>query len=209
MRIPKGLAEELALQPGTTVELTKVGQRLHAQSGEDPQALQTGGTTGEVQGQESVAGIDHGTSRQGTLLRAKQVARRTYFPSAGDFVHLNFSPSAGHEMADRHYGLVISTASFSQCTGFAVVCPITSSVRPWPFYVRVRKGLLPAKAGVLVESVMATDQVKSVDCREREMEFVGQAPEEILDEVFARVRAIIDSDDVVRKTGKVNRAGRD
>ncbi len=28
MRIPKGLAEELALRPGTTVELTKVGQKL-------------------------------------------------------------------------------------------------------------------------------------------------------------------------------------
>lgn len=28
VRIPKGLAEDLALQPGTTVELSKVGQRL-------------------------------------------------------------------------------------------------------------------------------------------------------------------------------------
>lgn len=28
VRIPKGLAEELSLQPGTTVELSKVGQHL-------------------------------------------------------------------------------------------------------------------------------------------------------------------------------------
>ncbi len=28
VRIPKGLAEELALQPGTTVELSKVGRKL-------------------------------------------------------------------------------------------------------------------------------------------------------------------------------------
>ena len=28
VRIPKGLAEELALQPGTTVELSKVGRQL-------------------------------------------------------------------------------------------------------------------------------------------------------------------------------------
>ena len=127
------------------------------------------------------------------------MARHTYHPERGDFVHLNFSPSAGHEMADRHYGLVLSTASFSRLTGFALVCPITSTVRPWPFFVAVPKGLLPAKQGVSVESVIATDQVKSVDCREREMEFVCKAPEDILDEALARVRAIIDSDDVVEK----------
>lgn len=129
------------------------------------------------------------------------MARRTYFPERGDFVHLNFSPSTGHEMADRHYALVLSTASFSQRTGFAVVCPITSTIRRWPFHVLIPKGILPPKQGVAVESQIAADQVKSVDCREREIEFVCQAPEEILDEVLALVRAIIDSDDVVEETG--------
>lgn len=129
------------------------------------------------------------------------MARRTYFPDRGDFVHLNFSPSAGHEMADRHSALVLSTASFSRITGFALVCPITSAMRPWPFHVLVQKGILPAKQGLEVASNVATDQVKSVDCREREIEFVCKAPEEILDEVLAKVRAIIDSDDVVEEIG--------
>jgi mRNA interferase MazF len=129
------------------------------------------------------------------------MAKRTYFPDRGDFIHLNFSPSAGHEMTDRHYGLVLSTASFSRVTGFALVCPITSRIRPWPFYVLVPKGILPPKQGVLVDGNIATDQVKSVDCREREMEFVCKAPDDILDEVLARVRAIIDSDDVMEELG--------
>ena len=115
------------------------------------------------------------------------MARRTYFPDRGDFVHLNFSPSAGHEMADRHFALVLSTASFSRIIGFALVCPITSTIRPWPFHVMVPKGILPAKHGVLVESNIATDQVKSVDCREREMDFVCKAPEDVLDEALAKV----------------------
>lgn len=127
------------------------------------------------------------------------MARITYHPDRGDFVHLNFSPPAGHEMADRHYALVLSTASFCRATGFAVVCPVTSSVRPWPFYVPVGKGVLPAKKGIAVESVVVTDQVKSVDVREREMEFVCKAPEDVLDDALARVRAIIDSDDVVEE----------
>jgi mRNA interferase MazF len=129
------------------------------------------------------------------------MARRTYFPDRGDFVHLNFSPSAGHEMADRHYALVLSTSSFSRLTGFAVVCPITSSARPWPFFVLVPKDILPPKQGVAVNSNIATDQVKSVDCREREVEFVCKAPDNLLDEVLARVRAIIDSDDVIDELG--------
>jgi len=105
-------------------------------------------------------------------------------------------------MADRHYGLVLSTAAFSQATGFAVVCPITSTLRPWPFYVSVPKGILPTKRGVDVESNIAADQFKSVDCREREIEFVCKAPDEVLDEVLARVRAIIDSDDVMGEVGE-------
>ena len=110
------------------------------------------------------------------------MARRTYFPERGDIVHMNFSPSAGHEMADRHYALALSTSSFSRITGFALVCPITSSTRRWPFYVLIPKGIVPPKQGVPVDSHIATDQVKSADCRDREMEFVCKAPDDVLDE---------------------------
>lgn len=104
-----------------------------------------------------------------------------------------------HEMADGHYALVLSTSSFAKKTGFALVCPITSNVKPWPFDVRIPKGVLPPKQGREVESVVLTDQVKSIDFRDRECEFVAHAPEEILDEALAKVRAIIDSDDVVEE----------
>jgi mRNA interferase MazF len=125
------------------------------------------------------------------------MARQTYFPDRGHFVHLNFSPSAAHEMADRHYALVLSTASFARKTGFALVCPITSNTSPWPFNVSVPKGLLPPKRGKDVESVVLTDQVKSIDFRDRECEFIVAAPDDILDDALAKVRAIVDSDDVV------------
>ena len=50
-------------------------------------------------------------------------------------VHLNFSPSAGHEMADRHCALVLSPASYNRKSGMAIVCAITSRVRGGPFEV--------------------------------------------------------------------------
>ncbi len=125
------------------------------------------------------------------------MAQYTYFPERGDFVHLNFSPSARREMASRHYALVLSTASFARKTGFAVVCPITSNSDPWPFDVLVPRGILPEKAGRSIDSVVLTDQVKSIDFREREFEFVARATVEILDEVLGKVRAILDSNDPI------------
>lgn len=127
------------------------------------------------------------------------MARHTYFPDRGDFVHLNFSPAAEHELADPHYGLVLSTSSFARKTGFALICPITSNTRPWPFDVLVPRGHLPPKAGREIDSVVMTDQVKSVDFRDRGCEFVAKAPDDILDEALAKVRAILDSDDVVEE----------
>jgi mRNA interferase MazF len=127
------------------------------------------------------------------------VARQAYFPDRGDLVHLDFSPSAAHEMAQRHYGLVRSSRSFSKATGCMLVCPITSNTSPWPFDVRLGKGILPAKQGQEVDSAILTDQVKSVDFRDRDCAYVAKAPDEVLDEALAKVRAIVDSDDVMEE----------
>jgi mRNA interferase MazF len=127
------------------------------------------------------------------------VAKRTFFPDRGDFVHINFSPSAGVEQAGGHYGLVLSTASFAKVTGNALICPITSTIRGWPLEVRVPRGLLPAKQGVFVESVIQSHQIKSLDFRQRDVTFVAKAPEDILDETLDKVRAILDSDDVIEE----------
>lgn len=125
------------------------------------------------------------------------MSKTTYFPDRGDLVNLDFSPSALHELTSRHYALVVSTKSFSKLTGFALVCPITSNTTPWPFDVLIPKGILPPKQGKPVDSVILTDQVKSVDYRDRGCTFVCKAPDDVLDEALAKVRAIIDSDDVV------------
>lgn len=115
---------------------------------------------------------------------------RTYLPKRGDLVHLNFSPSKGHEMADRHYALVISADSYNRKSRMAVVCAITSRVRGWPFEVKMPPGLLPEKQGMSdTSSVIVADSVRQVDYREREIEFVAVAPraivEDVLDKLFA------------------------
>ena len=120
---------------------------------------------------------------------------RTYTPKRGDLVHMNFSPSAGHEMADRHYALVLSPLSYNRRSRMAVVCAITSRVRGWPFEVDLPAGLLPEKKGVgLVSSVVVADGVRQVDYREREAEFVADAPREVVEEVLDKLLAVLEDD---------------
>lgn len=110
---------------------------------------------------------------------------RTYVPRRGDLVHLNFSPSAGHEMADRHYALVLSRDEYNKRTGMAIVVPITSRLRGWPFELDVPAGLLPDKKGVgTVKSVLHADIARHIDYRERETTFVNRAPSELVEEVL-------------------------
>lgn len=118
---------------------------------------------------------------------------RSYIPKRGDLVHMNFSPSAGHEMADRHYALVLSPEPYNRKSRMAIVCAITSSVRGWPFEVELPVGLLPPKAGMgIVRSVIVADAVRQVDFRERETAFVAAAPREIVDEVLDKLLTVLE-----------------
>lgn len=120
---------------------------------------------------------------------------RAYHPQRGDLVHMNFSPSAGHEMADRHYALVISPLGYNRKSGMAIVCAITSRARNWAWEVAVPAGLLPEKKGVgAVQGVILADAVRQVDYREREMALVARAPREILDEVLDRLLTLIEEE---------------
>jgi mRNA interferase MazF len=49
-------------------------------------------------------------------------------PDAGDPVWMNFSPQAGNRP-----GLVLSPRIYHERTALAVLCPITSNTRPYPF----------------------------------------------------------------------------
>jgi mRNA interferase MazF len=120
---------------------------------------------------------------------------RTYVPKRGDLVHMNFSPSSGHEMADRHYALVLSAHGYNRKSRMAIVCPITSHPRDWPYEVPVPAGLLPEKKGVgKVESVVLSDGVKQVDYREREVEFVAEGPKELVEEVLDQMLTAVEEE---------------
>jgi mRNA interferase MazF len=121
------------------------------------------------------------------------MARLADTPGRGDLVHVNFSPSAGRELAGPHYALILSSKSYNQPNGVAVCVPITSRVRGGPYEVALPQGHLPPKAGVGdVESVILSDSLRQVDWRDRSMSFIGICPKDILDEVTLRSLSMID-----------------
>jgi len=91
-----------------------------------------------------------------------------YVPAAGDLIWTDFDPSKGREQAGRRPALVISAAAFSANTGLAVVCPITSRVRPFPTSV-----VLPA--GLPVAGEILASHVRSIDTLARPVRFAGAA----------------------------------
>jgi len=79
---------------------------------------------------------------------------------------------------------VLTDREFHRRNDTAVVCPITSNKTPWPSKVVLPDGLA-ARGAILV------DQIRMLDRTERGFRSVGRVPEEVLNEVRARLAALL------------------
>jgi mRNA interferase MazF len=91
-----------------------------------------------------------------------------YVPDTGDLIWTDFDPSKGREQAGRRPALVVSPAVFTENTGLAIVCPITSRVRPFPTSV-----VLPL--GLPITGEILTSHIRSIDTQVRPVRYAGVA----------------------------------
>ena len=108
----------------------------------------------------------------------------TYIPERGDAVWITLDLQAGHEQAGRRPAFVLSPSAYNGRIGLALVCPITSQVKGYPFEV-----LLPA--GSPVSGVVGADQVKSLDWRARKAVRIGALSEDVVKQVLQRLRTLL------------------
>jgi mRNA interferase MazF len=109
---------------------------------------------------------------------------KPYVPDRGDLVWIHFTPQAGHEQAGRRPALVLSPASYNAKVGLALLCPITSQRKGYPFEV-------PLPPEGKVNGVILADQVKSLDWRARQVEYAGTAPASLTREVLGKLSALL------------------
>lgn len=106
-----------------------------------------------------------------------------YIPDRGDIIWLNFTPQAGREQAGHRPALVISPKEYNRKTGLAVMCPMTSHEKGYPFEVVVPSGSSP--------SVVLSDHLKNLDWRERKASYKGKVPPAVLKEVMNKISALL------------------
>lgn len=114
------------------------------------------------------------------------------FPERGDIVWIDMHPQAGHEQRGRRPALVLSPGVYNRKVGLAILCPLTTQIKGYPFEVVLPEGL-KAQGAILA------DQVKSLDWRSRRAELLCRIPHIILDEVLSKLDGLLN----VRQAGSL------
>lgn len=111
-----------------------------------------------------------------------------YAPNRGDIIHLQFDPASGREMKGPHFGLVLSGKAFNN-EGLAMVCPISQGAAAAARTYGTVVSLMGT--GTDTQGAVHCHQLKSLDWQQRKAKFKEAVPQYVLDEVAARVEAIL------------------
>lgn len=106
------------------------------------------------------------------------------FQDRGDVVWITLALQAGHEQAGRRPAVVLSPAAYNGKVGLALICPITSKIKGYPFEVAVPFGLP-------MTGVALSDQIKSLDWRARRTERICTLPRPVVTEILQNLGALL------------------
>lgn len=107
---------------------------------------------------------------------------KPWVPDSGEIVWLDFDPQAGHEQAGHRPALVVSSARYNGPRGMMLCCPMTTRIKGYPFEVVV---------SAEPPSAILVDQIKSLDWRARKASRKGRVPAEVLADVRAKLKALL------------------
>ena len=109
-------------------------------------------------------------------------------PERGDVLHIDLEPTKGREQRGKRYVLVLTPSEFNRF-GLILACPITQGGA----FAREHGFAVPLSGrGIRTQGVVLCHQSRTIDFRERGAVWVESIPEAIMDEVLARVRALLD-----------------
>jgi mRNA interferase ChpB len=106
----------------------------------------------------------------------------------GDIYLVSLDPSSGHEQQGRRPVLIVSPGAFNRMTQVPIVLPITTGggfARTAGFAVTLMG------AGTQTTGIVRCDQPRALDLKARGGRRVEQVPPAIMDEVLAKLGAIL------------------
>lgn len=103
---------------------------------------------------------------------------KAYVPEKGDIIALDFDPQSGHAQKGRRPAVVLSNKTFNGGAKLAIVCPITSKDKGFPFH-------LPLPSDGKIAGFAMIEQIKSIDYRTRGAKYVETAPNELIADIMA------------------------
>ncbi len=109
---------------------------------------------------------------------------RGYIPERGDVVWVASKDREEHGCERRRPALVVSRSAYNAKVGLALTCPITREVKGYPFEV-----LIPPRAEV--PGAILSDQVRSLDWRAIDMEFICRLPDATVSQVLRRAATLL------------------
>ena len=109
---------------------------------------------------------------------------RSYVPARGQAIWLTFDPQAGHEQSGRRPAIVLSPREYNRRTGLAILCPVTSQVKGYPFEV-----VLPEDAGI--NGAVLADQVRNLDWQARKAKLICDLDPATVDEILGKLETLL------------------
>ena len=106
-----------------------------------------------------------------------------YIPSKGDIVWVEFNPQRGHEQMGLRPAIVISPYEYNAKTSLAIVVPITSKIKGYPFEVSIK--------AENIKGVALADQVKSLDYKARKFKFIEKADSTAVVEILYKIKVLL------------------
>jgi len=114
------------------------------------------------------------------------MVKKSYIPNKGDLLWINFNPQRGREQKGKRPALVISPKVYNSKTGLALMCPITSQEKGYPFEVPIEN--------TKIKGFILADQIRTLDWETRKISFISKTKKEVLLEVQEKLSTLITSD---------------
>ena len=108
----------------------------------------------------------------------------TAVPDRGDVIIVSFDPTLGHEQAGFRPAVVLSPEIYNKASGLCLVCPITTSIKGYPFEASL-------EGTRKTSGVALADQVRSIDWKARKIRIVDRVSTVSLATILAKVRPLL------------------